>query len=105
VSTYRYSIFTHLASNDWQPFMGLWILDYQQARPATRSEFAMRPFDKCFRRRRLWSAFRSNWHRLMTAAVKDSKRKDGSWISEQVLAEPLTFHDLRASARAMRTTS
>lgn len=42
------------------------------------------------------SGFRSNWHRLMTAAVKGVKRKDGTWVSEPVLSEPFTFHDLRA---------
>lgn len=42
------------------------------------------------------SGFRSNWHRLMTAAVKGAKRKDGSWITEPVITEPFTFHDLRA---------
>lgn len=42
------------------------------------------------------SGFRSNWHRLMTAAVEGSKRKDGSWITEPVLTESFTFHDLRA---------
>ncbi len=42
------------------------------------------------------SGFRSNWHRLMSAAVKGSKRKDGTWISEPVITEAFTFHDLRA---------
>jgi integrase len=32
----------------------------------------------------------------MAAAVKGSKRKDGIWISEPVIAEAFTFHDLRA---------
>jgi len=42
------------------------------------------------------SGFRSNWHRLMQAAVKGTKNKDGTWITEPALAQPFTFHDLRA---------
>src|SRR5690606_24794815 len=42
------------------------------------------------------SGFRSNWHRLMSAAVKGIKRKDGALIHEPVIAESFTFHDLRA---------
>jgi hypothetical protein len=44
------------------------------------------------------SGFRSNWHRLMTAAVGGVKRKDGSWITEPVITESFTFHDQRAKS-------
>ena len=47
------------------------------------------------------SGFRSNWHHLMTAAVNGSKRKDDTWLSEPVLAESFTFHDLRAKRRSI----
>ena len=44
------------------------------------------------------SGFRSNWHRLMTAAVGGVKRKDGSWITDPVITESFTFHDQRAKS-------
>ena len=34
----------------------------------------------------------------MTAAVEGVKRKDGRWIAESVITEPLTFHDQRAKS-------
>lgn len=42
------------------------------------------------------SGFRSNWHRLMTAAVNGTKRKNGTVLTEPVLTEGFTFHDQRA---------
>lgn len=42
------------------------------------------------------SGFRSNWHRLMTAAVEGTDRKDEAKALKPVISEAYTFHDLRA---------
>jgi len=44
------------------------------------------------------SGFRANWHRLMQAAVKGRKARNGVAALDPVLAEPFTIHDLRAKS-------
>ena len=44
------------------------------------------------------SGFRANWQRLIQAAVKGSKARNGVAAMKPVLTEPFTIHDLRAKS-------
>lgn len=44
------------------------------------------------------SGFRAIWHRLIQAAIKGRKARNGVAAMEPVLEEPFTIHDLRAKS-------